>query len=188
MPDLSSLTSGERAVFFEIERQWSRCALVSYSWLRMCTEAAAMATRPEFPSTDRTLNRAVTQLVKRDFVVRLRTQDRGSFHVLTTTWSRLQPEIRILIVGTDMQVRGTKTEVALMVLGPAALPDDLRQKVWGGPVTKAEPGVVFEFRGLKLGEGKHKVNLGPLPQAIPAGEHRVASNVRLVNMVFSHPE
>ncbi len=188
MPDLSSLTTGERAVLFEIERQFAGCALVSYSWLRMCTEPEARATRPDFPSNDRTLNRAVNQLVKRDFVVRIRTQDRGSFHVLAETWSRLQPEIQTLIIGTDMEARGTKTEVALLVLGPAALPEDLRQKVWGGPSGPATPGVVFKFRDLNFGEGRHHVRVGPLPQSIPAGEYRVASNVRLVNMVWSHPE
>lgn len=187
MPDGSVLTSGERAVLFEIGRQFEGCAFVSYSWLRMCTEPDAGATRPDYPSNDRTLNRAVTQLVNREFVKRLRTQDRGSFHGLIETWNRLTPEIQNEIVTKDMEARGTKTEVSFLILGPAALPDDLRRKIWGGPPGVAEPGVAFEFRGLRVGEETHDVNVGPLPQTIPAGEYRVRSDVRLVNMVMSHP-
>jgi hypothetical protein len=183
MPNLSSLTRGERAVLHEIERQFSGCALISYSWLKTCVIRESRAIRPGYPENERTLNRSVNQLVKRGFVVRLRTQDRGTFHGLVETWNRLPGEIRSEIVEKDMMARGSKTEVAMLVFGPAALPTDLREKVWQ-PSGPAEPGVAFEFRGLKLGEGRHEVDVGPLPQTIPAGEYRVASNVRLVNLVF----
>ncbi len=187
MPDLESLTRAERAVLYEIERQWSGCAFVSYAWLRMCTEPDARATRPDYPSNDRTLNRAVTQLEKRGFIHRIRTQDRGTYHGLVETWNRLSAEIQSDVTLRTRLARGSKTDVTILVLGPAALPEDLKKKVWGGPVGRATPGVVFEFRDLRLGAGVHDVNVGPLSQTIPAGEHRVRSDVRLVEMVLTHP-
>lgn len=187
MPDRSTLTSAERAVLYEVERQWCGCAFVSYAWLRMCTEPDARATRPDYPSNDRTLNRAVTQLERRGFIHRVRTQDRGTYHGLVETWDRLSEEIRSDVTLKARLARGSKADVTILVLGPPALPDDLRKMVWGEPVGPATPGVAFEFRGLKLGPGLHAVNVGPLPQRIPAAEHRVSGDVRLVEMVLTHP-
>lgn len=187
MPELSNLTRAERAVLHEIARQWAGCAFVSYAWLRLCTESDARATRPDYPSNDRTLNRAVTQLERRRFIHRIRTQDRGTYHGLLETWNRLPPEIQSDVTLKTKHARGSRTDVTILVLGPAALPGDLRSKVWGEPVGPGVPGVSFEFRGLKFGPGFHETNVGPLPQTIPAGEHRVSSDVRLVEMVYSHP-
>lgn len=38
-----------------------------------------------------------------------------------------------------------------------------------------------------MDEGLRRVHVGPLPQSIPGGEHRVRSDVRLFEMVLTYP-
>jgi hypothetical protein len=187
MPDRSVLTKSELAVLDHIERQWSGCGLVSRAWLEMCIEAPDPKSPVGFPENQRQLDRCLRQLEGRGFITRVRTQDRGTFHAVTETWNLLSADVRTKIVAGEMTARGHKSEIAVLVLGPAALPEPLKSKIWK-PSGVSGPGVVFEFRGLKLGEGSHNVKVGPLPQVIPAEEYRVGSDVLLVNLVFRGPE
>ena len=153
----------------------------------MCIHMPGRESRPGFPENQRQLDRSLRYLEGHGFITRVRTQDRGTFHALTETWNLLAPEVRTKIATGDVIARGNKGEIAMLVLGPAALPEPLKSKTWT-PSGVSDSETKFEFRGLKLGEGWHTVNVGPLPQTIPAEEHRVSSDTLLVNLVYRFSE
>lgn len=180
-----NLTKIERAVRFEIERQLGGMALVPYSWFRMCVlndPDTRQKLRPEFPSSERSLNRALTHLQKLGLVRRIGSGDRGAWYVLAEVWDQLSEEVQNEIRLSNFVCRGDKETISLLELGPAALPDPLCARAW----VKVPHDVSLGVGGFQRPQSRN-LSIGPLRGTLTPElfRQRVSADAMLVNLVFS---
>ena len=183
--NLSNPTPSERSVCSVLKQVFGGYALVSASWLKACI-GGNRESRPDFPTSPRELNRVLLRMQKWNLVRRVGSSDRGAWYVLAEVWDQLDANIRNEFRLTDWTGRGDKETILMVELGPGALPDSLRSRVWTETPARFSRGEGMEERPASQG-----LPLGPLPEVLTPDQFRqiVSRDTRFIKFDFtSNPD